>query len=68
MGKREGEKMIFFQRWLDRIEKLDLPQSYEDSLISYIVRMGEKEGASRKEIEEWIEKVEEQEKKKEERK
>ena len=37
-------------------------------LISYIVRMGEREGASRKEIEEWIEKVEEQEKKKEERK
>lgn len=60
--------MIFFQSWLDRIEKLDLPQSYEDSLISYIVRMGEREGASRKEIEEWIEKVEEQERKKEERK
>lgn len=30
-------------------------------LISWIVRMGEREGASRKEIEEWIEKVEEQE-------
>lgn len=64
MGEREGEKVIFFQSWLDRIEKLDLPQSYEDSLISYIVRMGEREGASRKEIEEWIEKVGEQEKEK----
>lgn len=60
--------MIFFQSWLDRIERLSLPQSYEDSLISYIVRMGEREGAGRKEIEEWIEKVEEQERKKEERK
>ena len=64
MGEREGEKMIFFQSWLDRIERLSLPQSYEDSLISYIVRKGEREGASRKEIEEWIEKKEEQEKEK----
>ena len=33
-------------------------------LISWIVRMGEREGAGRKEIEEWIEKIEEQEKEK----
>lgn len=37
-------------------------------LISWIVRMGEREGASRKEIEEWIESIEKQEREKEERK
>lgn len=59
MGEREGEKMIFFQSWLDRIEKLGLMKEQEDCLIGKIVRLGEREGLGRKEIEEVLEELEE---------
>lgn len=59
MGEREGEKVIFFQSWLDRIEKLGLMKEQEDYLIGKIVRMGEREGVGRKEIEEVLQELEE---------